>query len=135
MKLIQIAILTGLLGGPVAAQEAGDNLDAGHGLFFTFCATCHGDEGKGGGPMVDVLKIEPPDLTVLKSGNDGVFPTARVAFRIDGRDPIPSHGGPMPLFGQLFEGDAVMVESETGQPILLARDIADLIAWLESVQE
>jgi len=29
----------------------------------------------------------------------------------------------------------VMVESETGQPLLLGRDIADVLAWLESVQE
>ncbi len=135
MKLIHVAILTGLLSGPVAAQEAESDIDAGHGLYFTFCATCHGDDAKGGGPMVEVLKVEPPDLTGLKAGNDGIFPTARVAFRIDGRDPIPSHGGPMPLFGQLFEGDSVMVESETGQPLLLGRDIADVLAWLESVQE
>ena len=121
--------------GAALAQDFDADLDQGHGLFFTFCATCHGDDATGGGPMTDGLKITPPDLTGLKARNDGIFPTARVAFRIDGRDPIPAHGGPMPLFGQLFEGDSVMVESETGQPLLLARDIADVIAWLESVQE
>lgn len=119
----------------VTAQAQDGDIDAGAGHYFSLCATCHGDAAKGGGPMTDVLTVAPPDLTALKRTNDGVFPTVRVAFRIDGRDSLAAHGGPMPLFGRLFEGENVMIEGETGQPVLIARGIADIIAWLKTVQE
>lgn len=118
-----------------AAQAEEGDIEAGAGEFLSFCATCHGDTAKGGGPMANVLRVAPPDLTRLKANNAGVFPTIRVAYRIDGRDLLAAHGGPMPLFGRLFEGESVMVEGETGQPVLIARGIADIIAWLKTVQE
>lgn len=133
MNRVHLVVLLALFGF-TAQAESGD-IEAGAGEFQSFCATCHGDTAKGGGPMADVLQVAPPDLTQLKAKNDGIFPTARVAYRIDGRDLLAAHGGPMPLFGRLFEGESVMVEGETGQPILIARGIADIIAWLKTVQE
>jgi len=58
-----------------------------------------------------------------------------VVRQIDGRDPMLAHGGTMPLFGDFFEGEGVAIAAETGQPILTSRPIADVAAWLESVQE
>src|SRR5579862_6822254 len=40
-------------------------------LYHAHCATCHGTEGKGDGPMVAVMKMKMPDLTVLAKNNGG----------------------------------------------------------------
>ena len=49
--------------------------------FLTYCATCHGIDATGQGPMAGVLVIKPVDLTKLAANNNGTFPMARVAAR------------------------------------------------------
>ena len=39
-------------------------------LFAQYCATCHGDEGKGDGQNASNLTPAPPDLTSPKSARD-----------------------------------------------------------------
>jgi mono/diheme cytochrome c family protein len=36
-------------------------------LFLQYCATCHGDEGRGDGQNATNLKPPPPDLTVTRN--------------------------------------------------------------------
>lgn len=120
-----------LLGLPAAAQDA----EFGGLLFESFCSSCHGEDGKGQGQLAAFLAIHPPDLTQLAAGNGGVFPVSRVVRQIDGRDPELAHGGVMPLFGEYFDLSDTAVASETGQPILTAGPIADMVVWLQSVQE
>ena len=120
------------LAGPVFAE--GDPV-AGEGIFRSFCAACHGFDAQGDGPMSSVLSVEPPDLTGLSQSNGDVFPVFYVVSRIDGRDPVMSHGGEMPVFGALFEMPDGSVKAETGQPIITAQPIADVVAWLSSVQD
>ena len=127
---LALALAALLPASPVAAQ----NPAMGGDLFFTYCASCHGEDATGAGPMTSILTIAPPDLTGLAAQNGGVFPRARVAYRIDGRDPLPAHGGDMPFFGDLFEGETAAMKTDSGQPILTGRGIVDLVAWLESIQ-
>ena len=127
----KLPVVMGLLASPLAAQDA----DEGARLYQQHCATCHGAEATGDGPMAAALILQPPDLTALAAGNDGVFPTARVARRIDGRDPLVSHGSPMPVYGPFFEGDDTAIRVETGQPMMTSRPVADLVAYLEGVQD
>lgn len=115
---------------PVAAQDA----ESGAEIYREHCATCHGIEASGQGPMAGVLLVQPVDLTKLTAGNDGVFPTERVVKRIDGRDPLVSHGSPMPVYGFFFEGDDTSVKAPNGQPILTSKPIVDLLAYLQSIQ-
>ena len=122
-----------LFAGMAAAEEADAN--AGEGYFARYCAACHGMEAKGDGPMQEILTVPAPDLSVLSAGNDGAFPLIRVLRQIDGRDPMLAHGGEMPLFGDLFSFQDAVIAAPTGQPIVTAQPIADLVAWLESVQE
>lgn len=125
-------LIAGFAAGPVAGQDIGE----GRALFLRHCATCHGIEARGNGPMAPVLLIQPTDLTALAAGNGGVFPTPRVVMRIDGRDPLVSHGSPMPVFGPFFAGDrSVALKSPAGQPIMVDAAVADLTVWIESVQE
>lgn len=116
---------------PAPAQDA----EFGGQLFTSFCSACHGEDAKGAGPLAAILAIRPPDLTQLAAGNGGVFPTARVTRQIDGRDPDLRHGGVMPLYGEYFDMPDTSIPSESGQPILTAGPIADMVIWLQSVQE
>ncbi|GGX44256.1 hypothetical protein GCM10007385_10250 [Tateyamaria omphalii] len=85
--------------------------------------------------MRPALLLQPPSLRDLAARNDGTFPIIRVVSRIDGRDPLVSHGSPMPVYGWYFEGEDTAIKAETGQPILTSQPIVDLMAYLESIQE
>lgn len=50
----------------------------GRDLFEFYCASCHGRDGRGGGPVVPALRVVPPDLTTIATRNGGTFPEARV---------------------------------------------------------
>jgi len=115
---------------PAMAQDTA----TGAALYHRHCAVCHGIEATGAGPMAAVLTLAPTDLTTLRASNGGTFPTIRVVTRIDGRDPLVSHGSPMPLFGQLYETQDTLIRAPDGFPILTSREIADLIAHLEALQ-
>ena len=121
-----------LLATPVCAAEP-DTL-IGSELFTEFCAPCHGESAVGDGPMAKVLSVPPPDLTRLRELNDQVFPVFRVVRQIDGRDPMLAHGGDMPLFGEIFDFPDAAIAAETGQPIITAQSIVDIVGWLMSIQ-
>ncbi|WP_282151646.1 c-type cytochrome [Ruegeria atlantica] len=117
----------------LASQAMAQNVETGAELYQHYCATCHGIDATGQGPMAGVLVIQPTDLTQLASG-DGMFPTARVVARIDGRDPLVSHGSPMPVYGPYFDGQDTSMKTPDGQPILTSQPIVDLVAYLETLQ-
>ena len=117
---------------PLAAQDA----EFGSEIYAKNCATCHGADANGKGPMSPVLLVQPSDLTTLTTRHGGKFPIMRVVARIDGRDPLVSHGSEMPIFGDFFEGvQNVALKAETGQPILVSQPVADLVAFLRQLQE
>ncbi|MEO1733122.1 MAG: cytochrome c [Pseudomonadota bacterium] len=130
MRFVLLAALI-CAAAPVAAQDAEEGA-----VFYEYhCATCHGLNADGGGPMAATLLLQPPSLRDLTARNDGVFPMARVVTRIDGRDPLASHGSPMPVWGPFFDGDrGVPMKAETGQPILTSEPIADLVAYIMTIQ-
>ena len=132
MRNLISTILVGLgLATPLIAQD----VENGSALYQQHCATCHGLDASGDGPMAPALVIQPPDLTALAANNGGVFPTLRAVMRIDGRDPLVSHGSPMPVFGAFFQGNDTALKAASGQPIMTSRLTADLIAFLEGVQD
>ncbi len=72
-------------------------------MYRTYCAVCHGIEGKGNGPAAPALKQELPDLTVLSKKNGGEFPSFRVSNIIQGDANITAHGSKeMPMWGDAF---------------------------------
>ena len=76
---------------------------AGQQMYVTYCATCHGMDGKGTGPAAAALKIAPPDLTQLAKKNNGQFPSQEVQRTILGDAMMPAHGSKdMPVWGGLF---------------------------------
>jgi len=102
---------------------------SGKALFQQYCASCHGDDGKGAGPAAVAFKVQPPDLTALSQLNHGKFPNVRVVQAIRG-DRIPSaHGSTdMPVWGPAFLAltGVNQVEAE--------KRIRDLTEYLKSVQ-
>jgi len=86
--------------------------------------------------MAEMLAIETPDLTELAKRNNGVFPMEAVAMQIDGRSPLLAHGGEMPIFGPSLESDQnVALRLESGQSLMTGLPLANVITYLESVQE
>ena len=95
-------IITGLTAGFAAAAQAED-FDVGKAEFQSSCASCHGTDGKGKGPVSEQLKVPPPDLTMLAKNNNGVFPTNSAYEIIYGLKTIPAHGTrEMPIWGYRF---------------------------------
>ena len=100
-----------------------------------YCASCHGLEGTGHGPMRAVLTLAPTDLTALSAGNGGAFPLERVVKRIDGRDPLVAHGSPMPVYGTFFDyGKGVTLDMPSGEKIMTTQPVADLVAYIKGLQ-
>lgn len=124
--------LFALLVGTTAAQA--QDIRAGRETYTRYCAACHGPDGAGEGPMQPVLGVPPKDLTRLQRANDGRFPLARVVRQIDGRDPLDGHGGEMPVYGDIFAGRSVTLGAEGGGSVRGSPLMADLVAYLRSLQ-
>jgi mono/diheme cytochrome c family protein len=95
-------IITSLTAGFAAAAQAED-FDIGKSEFQSSCASCHGKDAKGKGPVSDQLKTPPPDLTVLAKNNNGIFPMNAIYETMYGSKTIPAHGTrEMPIWGERF---------------------------------
>ena len=130
-RMITVVAAVSALAGPTWAEDA----ENGKQIFETHCAVCHGLNAYGDGPMAPALVVQPTDLSQLTAENGGVFPVARIVMRIDGRDPLVSHGSLMPVYGSFFDVDSVPLKAETGQPIMTSSPIVDLVAYLRTFQE
>jgi mono/diheme cytochrome c family protein len=98
--------------------------------FRTYCASCHGADARGEGPLTDSLRFRPPDLTLITKRNGGEFPTEKVVRIVDGRNPLKGHGGPdMPIWGDAFRN------AETGYDDAAARaKIRGVVDHLKTLQ-
>ncbi|MFI5103631.1 MAG: c-type cytochrome [Terriglobales bacterium] len=72
-------------------------------LYRYHCATCHGVDGKGHGPVVPALSVKVPDLTTIAKRNHGEFPADRIRNIISGDEVFYAHGSrDMPIWGPIF---------------------------------
>ena len=101
-------------------------------LFERFCASCHGEQAHGDGPVARSLNTAVPDLTRIRA-RYGEFPAMLVRDTIDGRGvDVRAHGSrAMPVWGYEFwveDGGDVTAQKAV-------RDaIARLVDYLRSVQ-
>jgi mono/diheme cytochrome c family protein len=96
--------------------------------FDRYCASCHGVDGRGGGPVASALKNRPPDLTTL-ARREGGFPRERVFAFVEGTNRLSlTHGsGDMPVWGRTFRG----IESSDAR---IKVRLDNLVAYVESLQ-
>jgi mono/diheme cytochrome c family protein len=98
-------------------------------MFRTYCAVCHGVNGKGAGPAADALKKAPADLTQLAIRNNGKYPEDRVAHTITGDAQIGAHGSrDMPVWGDLFKS------LNAGTTDLVRLRIVNLTDYVKTIQ-
>jgi mono/diheme cytochrome c family protein len=102
---------------------------SGKDMYTTYCAVCHGTDGKGGGPAASALKVPPADLTQLSKNNGGKYPALKVTSAIRGEGDNPAHGSKeMPVWGSLFWNMSHGHEGEVQQRV------ANLTQYIESLQ-
>ncbi len=129
-------LLTMLLVSLLAAQEtkvktvgaAPTSPASGQEMFRAYCASCHGLDGKGGGPAAPALKNKPKDLTLLSKASGGKFPAMRVMNSIkDGTQ--AGHGSKdMPVWGPILS--TVSADS----PAVVTQRVGNLVGFIESIQ-
>lgn len=74
-------------------------------MYLSYCAVCHGIDGKGGGPATPALRDQVPDLTTLSQRHGGKYPAQYVenVLRFGTDKDFPAHGNKdMPIWGQFF---------------------------------
>ena len=88
----------------VDAAEVQPGLLQGPALFKAYCAVCHGNGGRGDGPMAASVRASVPDLTHIAMRNGGRFPSQRVQKIISGEAQAGiTHGTrEMPVWGPVF---------------------------------
>ena len=98
-------------------------------MYTSYCAVCHGTDGKGGGPAASALKVPPTDLTALSKNNGGKYPSLKVTASIHGESALPAHGSKeMPVWGSLFWSMSGGHEAEVQQRV------SNLNKYIESLQ-
>jgi mono/diheme cytochrome c family protein len=103
------------------------SMTSGQEMFKTYCATCHGPDGKGNGPAATALKKPPADLTQLARKHNGKFPDAYVAAKLKSVDQ-PVHGSKeMPVWGPLLSS----VSHNEAEAQLR---ISNIVAYIGSIQ-
>src|SRR5690348_9880341 len=133
MRLCCFAVCLGVLALQAQEKEIRrvpvqpTSMSSGQEMFKTYCATCHGPDGKGNGPAASALKKPPADLTQLARKHNGKFPDAYVAAKLKSVDQ-PVHGSKeMPVWGPLLSS---VSHSEAEAQLR----ISNIVAYIASIQ-
>lgn len=129
LSLVPLAVALCLTTGCGGDEE---RAPTGQALFLRHCASCHGTDGAGRGPLAELLRVPPADLTRIAERAGGRFDDARVMAVIDGRREVAAHGPrEMPVWGAVFE------EELEGRPygsyvgLLHSRALTDYVRSLQ----
>jgi len=102
---------------------------SGKDMFKSYCAACHGTDGKGDGPAAATLKQKPADLTTLAKRHDGKFPDDYVVSVLRFGVKSPAHGSSdMPIWGPLLSAVSNQDKQQTEMRI------NNLASYLRSIQ-
>jgi mono/diheme cytochrome c family protein len=111
---------------PVAREPSAAS---GKEMFIKFCASCHGEDGRGNGPAAGALKPPPSDLTTLSRRQEGKYPAGYVSALLKfGRNLVAHGSDDMPVWGSRFK-TIDPVDDPTGQ-----QHIDDIVAYIRSLQ-
>ena len=103
---------------------------SGQQMYANYCTPCHGQDGKGQGPVAGALKSQPTDLTLLAHNNNGKFPATHVTAVLQSGVNIPAHGSAaMPVWGP------ILGKMDVTNPQDKILRIANLSHFLRTIQE
>jgi mono/diheme cytochrome c family protein len=118
--------------------------------FVNYCASCHGVDGTGNGPLADTLKVKPTDLTVISKKNNGHFPYTMLRKTIEGTElGLARAHGPreMPVWGDVFRGESETTPVASGggewgvagcanlTHIAARARVMNIVDYIESIQK
>ncbi len=116
----------------IVTDAVGDPIDNGRQHYVRYCASCHGIEGGGDGPVAEALTVPPTDIRMYRRDNDGVFSVDDLIEIIKGAKDVRAHGSrEMPVWGNIWtevNGRAVPDEQ-------VDRRVNELVEYIRSVQE
>ncbi len=122
-----------------AAAQGNDGEILGLVEYRNSCATCHGIDGRGDGPLANELQSPPPDLTRLEAENGGIFPVSYVYEVIAHSFEVDAHGTTdMPAWGLRYDAEAERLlgkgaADDERQDFVTFR-ILSLIEYLQTLQ-
>lgn len=97
-------------------------------LYLAYCASCHGLDGRGNGPVAPALNTPPADLTTIAQRNGGIFPLERVKKIISGDQIVSAHGShEMPVWGPIFH----QVEEDRDYGNVRLQNLAEYLKTLQ----
>jgi len=98
-------------------------------MYVSYCAPCHGMDGRGQGPAASALKTPPADLTALSKNHGGKFPDTHIQAVLEFGSGISAHGSlEMPVWGPILG----KMNTANVQERLLR--ISNLSRYLDSIQ-
>jgi mono/diheme cytochrome c family protein len=132
MRSLKLVVLMGLAvvcwGQTKSPRKMVTTLD-GKELYVAYCASCHGMDLKGKGPVAGALKDPVPDLTTIQKRRGGKFVVADLEKFILGEVEMKAaHGSvEMPVWGPVFR------RVEADQDLGLVR-VRRVVEYLKSMQ-
>ena len=138
-RFVLIVVCSTAIVAPGLAQQSTVNVPVGKTapndgkqMFVSYCAPCHGVDGKGKGPVTSSLVQKPVDLTVLARNNGGKFPATHVVAIINFGSDVPgAHGTKdMPVWGPILSS----MDPQGASPETKALRVKNLEAYVESLQ-
>ena len=99
------------------------------------CVSCHGDTGRGDGPLATDLGVPPADLTRIAARRDGVWPMLEVMAIVDGysRSTLPNEN--MPIFDDFLNDGMVEFDTGNGVNALAPIKLIEIVNYLETLQD
>jgi mono/diheme cytochrome c family protein len=105
------------------------SVSSGMELFLKYCASCHGENGKGKTSAASALNTPPTDLTTLSKRHNDKYPSGYVTVLLKFGRSSTAHGSTdMPVWGTKF-GQLDPVNDPTGQ-----QHIDDVVAYIKTLQ-
>jgi mono/diheme cytochrome c family protein len=131
IPMIFILMLSGLVLSVVTGCDVDtrSEVERGEALYVAYCQMCHGETGDG--PMADLLKTPPTDLTTITQRYGGKFPDDQITKQVEGKERIMGHAdSDMPVFWVAIKNGENLQEDHE-----VEERIDALVAYLKAIQK
>jgi mono/diheme cytochrome c family protein len=107
------------------------SVTSGKQMYVSYCAPCHGVDGRGHGPVASALKMPPTNLTMLSKNNQGKFPEYHLDSVLKFGSEMLAHGSAeMPVWGPTL----TRMDTNDNDHSKAALRISNLTHYIETLQ-